>query len=104
MLKDIIKHDIDHVFMNGEDFAELHIIDELEIPCVIDDETLKERQGTNELDVTDSTMLLFVPQKYLPKTKVKGEKMNIDGKIYTINTWTNNMGMAEITLQRGVSK
>jgi hypothetical protein len=103
-LKEDILRDIDGTFMNEEDFCELHIVDGLEVPCIKDEEQLKNRQGTNELDVTDSNLLLFIPQKYLPKQKLKDEEMDVDGKIYRVNTWHNNCGIAEIALSRGVSK
>ena len=103
-LKDEILHDIDNVFMEEKDYAEWHIVDGKYVPFINDEEELKDRQGTNELDVTDCEKLIFVPQKYLPKRKVRGDQMDVDGKIYKIESWINNYGICEIALSRGVSK
>ena len=58
-LKDIIADDINNVFLNLDDFGEEHTIEGKKIVCIGDDDTLKLRQGTNDLSVTESTLLLF---------------------------------------------
>lgn len=101
--KDEIETDIYNTFFNQEDFGELHIVDGLEVLCMFDDEELKERQGTNELDVSESSALLFAPAVYFQEDKVAGDRIIIDEKVYTIDTWRNNLGVIEATLHRGVS-
>ena len=101
-LKDEITNDIDNVFLNLGDFAEIHLVDGKEILCVLDDESLKTRQGSAEIGIDESTLLLFAKVVDLPK-KTKGGFLNIDHKQYMIDDWKINFGMAEIVLHRNVS-
>lgn len=101
-LKDEITNDINFVFLALEDFAEKHLVDGKEILCVIDDEALKTRQGSAEIGIDESTLLLFAKVEDLPKRK-KGGLLNVDHKIYMIDDWKVNFGMAEITLHQNVT-
>jgi hypothetical protein len=101
-LKDEILNDINNVFLNLEDFGVIHLIDNKEIVCIVDDDTLKLRAGSNELSVSESTLLLFVKESDLPR-KVVGEDLLIDGRIYIVDDWKVNLGVAEVALHQNVS-
>lgn len=100
--KDEIAQDIDNVFLNLDDFAETHIVEGKEISCVLDDEALKTRQGSAEIGIDESTLLLFAKVEDLPD-KQRGGLLNVDHKIYMIDDWKVNFGMAEIALHQNVS-
>lgn len=102
-LKTNILEDIDNVFMNMHDFGEEHTIDNKKVVCVIDDEALKIRSGSNELSVSESSLLLFAKESELPKRKVAGDEILIDGRIYIVDDWKVNFGVAEIVLHQNVS-
>ena len=102
-LKTNILEDIDNVFMNMQDFGEEHTIDNKKVVCVIDDDALKIRSGSNELSVSESTLLLFAKESELPKRKVAGDEILIDGRIYIVDDWKVNFGVAEIVLHQNVS-
>lgn len=102
-LKDRILEDIDSVFLNLEDFGEAHIIDGKSVVCMFDDDALKIRSGSNELSVSESTLLLFAKESDLGKRKVTGEDIMIDGRIYIVDDWKVNLGVAEIVLHQNVS-
>lgn len=101
-LKDEIENDINLVFLALDDFAEAHVVDGKTILCVIDNDTLKTRQGTAEIGVDESTLLLFAKVEDLPDKK-KGGLLRVDSKIYMIDDWKVNFGMAEIALHQNVS-
>ncbi len=101
-LKDEITIDIDDVFLNLGDFAEIHLVEGKEILCVLDDESLKTRQGSAEIGIDEGTLLLFAKAEDLPKKK-KGGLLKVDHKIYMIDDWKVNFGMAEIVLHQNVS-
>ena len=102
-LKDRMFSDIDRVFLNLEDFGESHTIDNKLVVCMIDDDALKIRSGSNELSVSESTLLLFAKESDLPKRKVAGEDLLIDGRVYIVDDWKVNLGIAEIVLHQNVS-
>lgn len=101
-LKDEMTNDINLVFLAFDDFAELHLVEGKEVFCILDDEALKTRQGSAEIGIDESTLLLFAKVEDLPKRK-KGGLLNVDHKIYMIDDWKVNFGMAEITLHQNVS-
>ena len=100
--KDDILNDINNVFLNLEDFGEEHIIDGKPVICMFDDDALKVRSGSNELSVSESTLLLFAKVSDLPR-KVAGDDLMIDGRIYIVDDWKVNFGVAEIVLHQNVS-
>ncbi len=102
-LKDEILTDIDNIFLNIEDFGEMHTIDNKKVVCMIDDDALKIRSGSNDLSVSESTLLLFAKQSDLPTRKVAGDDIRIDGRIYIVDDWKVNLGVAEIALHQNVS-
>ena len=102
-LKDRILEDINSVFLNLEDFGETHTVDGKSIVCVFDDDALKIRSGSNELSVSESTLLLFAKESDLGKRKVVGEDIMIDGRIYIVDDWKVNLGIAEVVLHQNVS-
>ena len=101
-LKDDILNDINNIFFMLEDFGEVHTIDNKEIVCMIDDDALKIRSGSNELSISESTLLLFVKESDLPQ-KVVGDDLLIDGRIYVVDDWKVNLGIAEVALHQNVS-
>ena len=101
-LKDEILNDIDNVFFILEDFGEEHIIDGKSVICVLDDDALKLRSGSNELSVSESTLLLFAKVSDLPR-KVVGDELLIDGRIYIVDDWKVNLDVAEVALHQNVS-
>ena len=100
--KDDILNDINNVFLNLEDFGEEHIIDGKPVICMFDDDALKVRSGSNELSVSESTLLLFAKVSDLPR-KVAGDDLLIDGRIYVVDDWKVNLGVAEVALHQNVS-
>ncbi len=97
-LKDIIESDINDIYLNLEDFGEKHVIDGREITWVEDSDELKARQGSNDLSVTDSSLLFFAKSDQFPKQKPIGEKLIIDGRVHVIDDWKSNFGVSEIAV------
>ena len=101
--KDEMLNDIDNVFLNLEEYGETHTIDNKPVVCIYDDDALKMRSGSNELSVSESTLLIFAKESNLPKRKVAGDELIVDGRIYIVDDWKVNLGMAEIALHQNVS-
>ena len=101
-LKDEILNDINNVFFILDDFGEEHIIDGKPVICMFDDDALKIRSGSNELSVSESSLLLFAKVSDLPH-KVVGDDLMIDGRIYVVDDWKVNLGVAEVALHQNIS-
>lgn len=97
-LKDLIASDIDLVFMQLDDFGEIHRVEGEEITIVIDNDTLAAMKNGSILDVAESDMLIFAKTEDLPGKKAPGSAINIDGRECTVDLWTENLGITQITL------
>lgn len=100
--KEMVAFDLCQTFFNFEEFAELHTIDGEEILAVIDNDELKERQGTQDLAVEDATTLLYCRSCDLPKKRKPGQTLTKDGRLCTVADWKEDMGMTTIVLQENI--
>lgn len=100
----MVKSDLQGTFLNLDEFAERHNVGTKCITCVIDSDTLIQRQdNTLNQDIADSDLLLFAKVSDLPKRQPAGQTINVDGKQYIITDWKEDMGLAELTLASHLS-
>ncbi len=89
------------VFLNQDEFAELHNIDGLDIPAVIDSDIVKIR-GNNKAErfdgVFSSQLAVYIRPSDLPDRPVYGQHIRLDDKLYIVQECVDNDGMLEITL------
>ncbi len=90
-LKDLITADIDNVFMNLDEFADKHRVDNAVIQCILEDATIN---AVNDLRfLSEATYRLYARESDLPRRRNPGQVIHIDGVGYTIVTWKVEMGM-----------
>ena len=87
-LKDLIASDIDLVFMQLEDFGEVHKIEGKSV-------TIK---NGNILGVAESDTLIFARTEDLEGEKAPGSALNVDGRECTVDSWAENLGITQIAL------
>ena len=95
--KDMIQRDRG-IFLNIDEFGEVHKVEGKHITVVIDDNRLRERQGGAEVGVAESSLLLFAYSEDLPPRREAGESINVDGREYIVDDWSEDMGVAQIAL------
>lgn len=101
--KDMVERDIKGVFIDFDFFGEKHIVEGREIVIVIDSDTLKEKQGGQDLAVAESASLFYAHTEDLPPRRPAGQSINIDGRECLIDDWSEDMGMATIALRENIS-
>ncbi len=94
--KDMVERDLSLFFNLGE-IAEAHTVDGKSIVCVLEDATLHGADGWTML--TEATVKLYARTSDLPKRRVRGETIHIDGCGYEVITWTEEGGMTRVDLQ-----
>lgn len=97
--KDMVEIDRARVFLNLDEYGETHLIEGKDVVCVIDDDSLRERQAGAELAVAESSKLLYAAVEDLPRRRRAGAALNIDHQEYIIDDWSEDMGMATIVLR-----
>ena len=100
MLKDQLTQDLD-IFMNTDEFATKHKVNGIEIPIIIDEELLKERQSRVDdpaEGVYDTGVLLVVKKVDYGEKPAIGEIVKLDEDIYRVQDVQNDEGMYIIEL------
>ena len=101
--KEMVTKDVRSTFLNLEEFGEEHRVEGKTITAVIDENALKERQGGQELSVAESSLLLCAAVEDLPARRPAGEGLNVDGREYIVNDWSEDMGIATVALGQTVT-
>ena len=98
--KERIQQDIDTVFLNLEEFAELHRIEGKEIPIVIDNNELTKLKQGQILGLVDADILIFGRREDSPKNMNPGRLLNVDGREMIVTNTGVDMGMIEVALKQ----
>lgn len=88
------------VFLNLGEFGETHVIDGKPVVIVLDEDKLLERQAGAELAVAESSLLFYAAASDLPKRRIPGSGMNVNGREYIIDAWSESAGMAQVVLSQ----
>ena len=100
--KDMMAADIAAIFLNEQHFGEAYRVEGKTIRIVIDNDELKNRQGSQDLAVAESATLFHAAVSDLPPRKASGSNLNINGRECIIDDWKENMGMATIVLRENI--
>ena len=100
--KEMVANDRRRVFLDLSEFGE-HRVEGKTIAAVLDDNALRERQGGQELSVAESSLLLYAAVEDLPARRPAGEGLNVDGREYIVNDWSEDMGIATVALGQTVT-
>jgi hypothetical protein len=91
--------DLDQVFFNLEEFADLHRLDRREMPVLVDSDQLADRKAKHgEGTFTDDLLIFVKARDYGPRPKIKA-LVDLDGVRYRVAAFQENIGVYEITLE-----
>lgn len=102
--KDMVTADIASVFLNLDEFGEVHNLDGQECACVISSDMTNDRLaalpgGKRTPDGLHGDFItVCVKAEDVKKIPVQGTNFKVDGKRYTVDSCTEDMGMLTITL------
>ena len=101
--KDMVAHDRLRVFLDPSTFGEEMQVEGKTILVMLDNDQLKTKQGGQDLAVAESGSLFYARSEDLPKRRIPGSTLNVNGRVCTIDDWTEDMGIATIVLRETVS-
>ena len=99
--KEQIQDDIKDVFLNTNEFGDLHNIDGQDIAVIVDDDLLKQQSLKMGQGVYLGEILLHVAD--LPDKPALGQHMEFDNKIYRVNDVQENDGIFSIIIGKNKS-
>lgn len=98
--KEQIQQDLDNVFLNLDDFAEIHRIEGKQIAVVVDSDQLNKLKQGQILGLVEADMLLYGRESDLPANLEPGRLLNVDGRELIVSDSGKNMGLVEIALRQ----
>ena len=101
--KDQIKQDLSDVFLNLDEFADLHRIEGKEVPVVIDSDIMAKlsKIGDNRIHGMDEAdMVIMCKASDLPENLDPGRLLNLDGREVIVVTTTSEMGLVQIAVRQ----
>lgn len=101
--KDQIKQDLSDIFLNLDEFADLHRIEGKEVPVVIDSDMLEKlsKIGDNRIHGMDEAdMVIMGKASDLPENLDPGRLLNLDGREVIVVTTTSEMGLVQIAVRQ----
>lgn len=91
------------VFLNLKEFGEEHAVDGKKIAAVLDSDILKENPNGQSLTVAGASLVLYAAIEDLPLRRPSGEGLNVDGREYLILDWSEDMGIAAVSLDQNIT-
>lgn len=101
--KDQIKQDLSDIFLNLDEFADLHRIEGKEVPVVIDSDIMAKlsKIGDNRVHGMDEAdMVIMGKASDLPENLDPGRLLNLDGREVIVVTTTSEMGLVQIAVRQ----
>ena len=90
------------IFLNSDEFGELHIIDGMQLSVVLDDYELQKRKAKAEYGYNGS-LIFYVSKSALGSVPAIGQIMNFDGEIWRVMDVQDDAGLLTITLESNMS-
>lgn len=101
--KDQIKQNLSDIFLNLDEFADLHRIEGKEVPVVIDSDIMAKlsKIGDNRIHGMDEAdMVIMGKASDLPENLDPGRLLNLDGREVIVVTTTSEMGLVQIAVRQ----
>lgn len=105
--KDVMRDDINNTFMNLDEFADTHIVDGKEIPVIIDENEIIEREKkmkSNMDGVYVKQKLMYVKADDFGALPAIGRAIMLDGKRYLVIDAVDEQGVYSITMEGNRTK
>lgn len=106
--KDRVADDINRVFLNLEQFADMHAWNGYPLRCVTDEETALKRKNNNVVDVSwdnnTTETVVYAKMEGFPGRPVPNEHVTFDRKPMRILQVQQDMGVYTILLVSNVTK
>lgn len=98
-----IKQDLSDIFLNLDEFADLHRIEGKEVPVVIDSDIMAKlsKIGDNRIHGMDEAdMVIMGKASDLPENLDPGRLLNLDGREVIVVTTTSEIGLVQIAVRQ----
>lgn len=101
--KELAFADIKNVFLNPDEFGEIHEVGGKRMLCIVDQNEI-ERRGKKQFEhsridgVYEDNLLIYVSRKDFGQQPAHGRKLTFDGKVYRVDDSRDEGGVYSIIL------
>lgn len=90
-----------NVFFNEEEFAERHVVNEVEMTIVVDNDKLVDLKAKSQYasGISSAEKLIIVQKTEFGSKPAVGQIITVDDDIYRVVTVEEPLGVFEITLE-----
>lgn len=92
--------DLDAVFLNLDEFAELHRVEGKEIAVVMDNDQMNKLKKGQILGLIEADILLMGKEADFPAELEPGRMLNLDGREMLIVNSGRDLGLVEVALSQ----
>lgn len=92
--------DLDAVFLNLDEFAELHRVEGKRIAVVVDNDQLNNLKQGQILGLVEADMLLMGRESDFPANLEPGRLLNVDGRELIVANSGKDEGLVEVALRQ----
>ena len=100
--KDMVAEDRARTFLDLDFFGQTALIEGKSISIMLDDDTLQEMQGGQDLAVAESATLFFARSEDRPTRRPACYSLNVNGRECIVDAWTQEMGIATVVLRENI--
>lgn len=100
--KEIVRTDIQNMFLNPEEFAEEHVVNGKKMKILIDNNEMIEREKREKSyirGIYKKQFLIYVAAKDYGPLPGLGTSVNLDSNIFLVSDAVNEMGVYSISLE-----
>lgn len=100
--KDYLQQDISNVFINTNEFADLHELDGIQMYILVDEDSFNEFSGTAEQEnamqgIYQSAITIYVKSSDYKKPEI-GDRLKLDDDYYYVTGAYDSAGLLKINL------
>ena len=99
-LKDQFMADIENVFLNGDEFAEDHVIEGKTVRCVVNNDSLIPIKEGHILGQVEADLIVYGKTEDFPRSRGPESLLNVDGRELIVVKWGEAIGLTEIALKQ----
>lgn len=94
--KEMVANDRSEVFLNLDEFGEIYDVEGTSVQAVIDSDDHSKNKPEAAVETSDCRFIARVED--MPSRRQAGDLIEIEQRIYIIDQWTEDMGIATLLL------
>lgn len=97
----MLEEDAAEVFLNPEEFADHHLVEGRRVRAVLDGSS--SAPNLESVGIAQADMTLYARPEELPAKRPPGSKIEVDGRVWLIQSWSEDGGVSSVSLIQNIT-